>query len=498
MSEDGVRARDARRVEFGDWQTPEVLAEQVLRVVCNGMEPATVLEPTCGEGAFLAAASRVFPRAHLVGFDISSNYVAKARERLPMDRTSVSVADFFSVLWERIVAGLDEPLLLVGNPPWVTSAALGMLDATNLPTKTNFKRHTGLDAMTGKSNFDISEWMLIRLLEALGERSFTLAMLCKATVARRLMEHVAQRGWRIRGAVHSIDAQLHFDAAVDAVVLCLRRSEANDLERGEARWPVYETLGASKPSRTMGVIAGRVCSDVAAFARTEELAGTAEIEWRSGLKHDCAKVMELDYAAGELRNGFGELTEVEPEYVFPLLKGSDIANGRLVPRRCVLVPQRRLGEDTANLREGAPMLWHYLDTHRVHLDGRKSSIYRDQPSFAIFGVGDYSFAPFKVAICGLYKKLAFSVVRPVGGRPVMLDDTVYFLPCSTEEEAEVLAAALSSERARAFFDARIFWDAKRPVGKSVLQSMSLDKLLQMEGQSLRLRPHRVEQQRLAF
>lgn len=62
----------------------------------------------------------------------------------------------------------------------------------------------------------------------------------------------------------------------------------------------------------------------------------------------------------------------------------------------------------------------------------------------------------------------------------MVDDTVYFLPSSTEGEAEQIIAALTSRRAQEFFGARIFWDAKRPIGKAVLQSLSLDRLLAAE------------------
>ena len=39
----------------------------------------------------------------------------------------------------------------------------------NLPEKKNFMGLRGMDARTGKSNFDIAEWMLIQLIEALPE-----------------------------------------------------------------------------------------------------------------------------------------------------------------------------------------------------------------------------------------------------------------------------------------------------------------------------------------
>ena len=38
------------------------------------------------------------------------------------------------------------------------------LASPNLPSKSNFQNRKGLDAVTGKANFDISEWMLIQLM----------------------------------------------------------------------------------------------------------------------------------------------------------------------------------------------------------------------------------------------------------------------------------------------------------------------------------------------
>ena len=46
-----------------------------------------------------------------------------------------------------------EEILVIGNPPWVTNSKLSSLNSTNLPIKSNFKNHSGLDAMTGKGKF---------------------------------------------------------------------------------------------------------------------------------------------------------------------------------------------------------------------------------------------------------------------------------------------------------------------------------------------------------
>jgi hypothetical protein len=239
---------------------------------------------------------------------------------------------------------------------------------------------------------------------------------------------------------------------------------------------VFDALDARSPIRMNGIVDGRICSDVARFEQTRHFEGECVPTWRSGLKHDCARVMEFGIEDGALVNGQGERVALEADLLFPLLKGSDVANRRPPGRRFVLVPQRALGEDTHPIRERAPETWKYLEAHRRLLEARKSSIYEGQPPFAVFGVGDYTFAPYKVAICGLYKRLGFTLVEPYAGRPVVLDDTCYFLPFALRAEALAAARALNGKTARAFFEARVFWDAKRPIGKTLLQSLSLEAL----------------------
>ena len=162
---------------------------------------------------------------------------------------------------------------------------------------------------------------------------------------------------------------------------------------------------------------------------------------------------------------------LEPDLVFPLLKGSDVANGRLTAQRRVLVPQRFLGQSTSLLAHQFPQAFSYLMSHEQTLRARKSSIYKHQPPFSVFGVGDYTFAPWKVAICGLYKRLAFQLVGPQADKPVVFDDTCYFLPFDDEASARAMFAVYTSPEAQRYFQSRIFWDSKRPISKSILQSL---------------------------
>jgi len=487
------------RVEFGDWQTPQDLADQVVaRVLAQGGKPPrTVLEPTCGKGAFLVAAAQQLPKAALAGYEINPEYAEAAAARLPAARRRVHTADFFAVDWERELAAMARPILVVGNPPWVTSAGLGALGSKNLPAKENFKGLRGLDALTGKSNFDVSEWMILRLLQALAGSEATVGVLCKSAVARRVIAFAANQGWAVSpGAIWRIDAGKHFGAAVDAVLFVCRvlpRAAA-----GPATWPVFASLDAAQPEARLGVADGALVADLDAYCRSQAIAGSSDPEWRSGLKHDCARVMELEQDGRAWVNGNGEVVDIEPRYRFPLLKSSDIANGRLLPTRAVIVPQRALGENTAALRECAPKLWAYLDKHREPLNGRKSSIYKGQPPFAIFGVGEYTFAPWKVAISGLYKRLEFAVLGPHGRQPVLVDDTCYFLPFASEADARRAGLALQSELAQDFFRGRVFWDAKRPISKAILQALDLGRLVRALGLGEMASGQRSAQQSLRF
>lgn len=461
--------------EFGDFQTPDALAKQVVDLV-RSISPhaATVVEPSCGRGAFLVAAASSFPDAALFGLDINENHLAVAAERLGSGRpVALRHASFFFYDWNRAISELAAPLLILGNPPWVTNAELGGFKSGNVPPKENFKGLSGYDALTGKSNFDISEWMLLQNIEWLRAKGGALAVLCKSAVARKVIAAAFRSSVPVSDArCFKIDALEHFGAAVDAVLLYL----CIDGRPAVHQCAIYDNLCLKEPSRHIGFSDGVLISDTAKFERQRDLSGKNHgYKWRSGIKHDCSKVMELEITTAGLKNGFGETVSPEEEYLFPLLKSSDVAKGVDQPRKLVLVTQRAIGDDTKGIRMSAPRTWEYLWANRAALDARTSTIYRNKPPFSIFGVGPYSFAPWKVAISGLYKKLAFLVVGPHNGKPVMMDDTVYFLGFETREQAERAHAILQSDTVSDFYESMVFWDEKRPITVDLLKRLDIDR-----------------------
>lgn len=473
-------AKSREQTEFGDFQTPPALSAAVCRKLAElGIKPAAILEPTCGRGNLLTAAARHFSTAaQVMGVEVNPVYAEAARDEMAgiSSASEIVVGDFFDVDWNRLLEGLSEPLLVLGNPPWVTSAELGTINSGNLPTKSNFHARSGIDALMGKSNFDISEWMLIQMLGWMAAREGTIAMLCKTSVARKVLSFAWLRQLPLASAsLYEIDAQEHFGAAVDACLLVLGFHDQIPTTVA----PVYTSLEDLQPRTTVGWRDDQLVSNVDAYERLRHLRTPhprAGLPWRSGVKHDCSRVMELTGTPGQWRNKLNEEADIELEYAFPLLKSSDIARGRKTPRYWTILTQLSVRDSVEHIAARAPKTWQYLLAHADLLDARRSSIYRNLSRFSMFGIGDYTFAPWKVAISGMYKQLHFEVIGGYDGKPMIFDDTVNFVPCATQEEANFLAELLNSEIAKEFLSSLVFWDSKRPITVDLLKRIDIRSL----------------------
>lgn len=484
MTENQLK-KAAQKVEFGDFQTPLDTAIEACKALRDhGIEPKTVIEPTCGKGSFLAASCEVFPALkQCIGYDVNESYIKHAKTSLDSivlklkEKPLIQLArqSFFDADWAAIVKDLPQPVLFIGNPPWVTNSDLGQLDSKNLPVKKNDSGLKGLDALTGKSNFDISEWMLSRMLDAIQGTNSAVAMLCKTSVARKVLKYAHDNGLLFGDAnLYVIDSKSIFDVSVDA---CLFRFQA-DIGMNEYFCAVYESLDSKASTHRFGYVDRKLVANVDAYKKTMKLDGASQIKWRSGLKHDCSAVMELRGVEGKPKNGNGEFVEVESDFLFPLLKSSDLTKYPLpVEKKSVIVTQRSVSEETSQIKTLAPKLWRYLSQNEGAFSARKSSIYKNKPPFSIFGVGPYSFAPWKVAISGMYKQSKFTLIGPHDGKPVMLDDTCYFLSFESEDQARRCHEYLNSEVVQAFIQSIVFWDAKRPISADLLQRISLEQAL---------------------
>lgn len=455
----------SEKKEFGDYQTPLEFCLKVCSYVKNHVfhAPTAVLEPTCGVGNFLSAASQVFGCKSLYGVEINPEYVRRAKEAVP--GAHIIADSVFDVDARSMTQGGGT--LIIGNPPWATNAEL----THNLPRKVNFKGLKGIDALTGASNFDICEYIILQMLGAYQRTDSTICMLCKTSVARNVLLELSRN--RIpyeKAELLTFDSRKIFGVSAAACVLVLKLS-ATAAPDGRIVCPVkkFDNL---QPEDTLVIEDGGIKSAKTAV----DLEGRCQMTWRQGVKHDCGSVMELESGEKGLINKRKEVVAIESGLVFPLVKSSHFKSPVIQTfQKYVIVTQTAPRQDTSYIAEAYPLTWSYLNAHIADFQKRKSVIYKKTAPFSMFGVGAYSFAPYKVALSGFYKKPLFSLLH--GSKPVMTDDTAYFLAFGDYELAYSMMLLLNSDTVQSFLQSTAFLDSKRPYTVKLLSRLDILKCL---------------------
>ena len=476
------------RAEYGDFQTNLDLANKVaFHLTTKNVSPEIIIEPTCGKGNFIVASLKHFSNIKKVfgieiykpyvwesKFNIIDFYLSNPREDKPeisIIHSSVFDFDFKTIAKENNT----KEILIIGNPPWITNSKLGSLNSSNLPKKTNFKNHNGLDAMTGKGNFDIAEYITLMMIETFQHQKANIALLVKNTVIKNIVFYQFSKKYRISEIEkYCIDSKKEFNVSVEASLFYCKINSNPSFKCAE-----FDFYNNSKAKLNFGWLSDKFVSNIDTYSNTEQIDGKCPFEWRQGIKHDCSSIMELDKVNGHFVNGLKEEIKLESDLVYGILKSSDLKNTVIKEtRKHTIVTQKKVGQETNYIKYDFPKTFQYLSEHQDAFNARKSSIYNNKPPFSIFGVGDYSFKPYKVAISGLYKTFHFTLVLPQNGKPVMLDDTCYMLGFDRLEFAVYSLILLNFETTMQFLQSITFADAKRTFTKEVLMRIDLLELAQ--------------------
>jgi len=477
----------ADRREYGDFQTPSTLADFICSYLASeGISPDIIIEPTFGKGSFLVSALKYFPKLKKIyGVEIHEPYYWQSKfiiletfiqnPQLNRPRIFLYLDDVFKFNFKEIEKTIENSSVLVlGNPPWVTNSELGSLNSKNLPQKSNFKSLNGLEAITGKGNFDICEYIILMMLNSFSKYNGHLAMLAKNSVIKNLIYDLPSANYKVNDLIAlKIDVKEFFNASVEASLFkcSFRPNKSSFICR------VSSLLSPTSIDQEFGWIGDKFVSDVTLYKMNKRYDGNSPYVWRQGVKHDCSKIMELQSLDGGYLNGFKKELDLEEELIYGLVKSSDLDSPVIKnPKRYVIVTQKRVGEDTSYLADKCPKVYQYLTENKIFFEQRKSIIYKNKPPFSIFGVGDYSFKPYKVAISGLYKRSTFSLILPENNKPVMLDDTCYFLGFDNISEALIVWAILNSKYVQQLLASLAFRDAKRPYTKELLMRISLENI----------------------
>jgi hypothetical protein len=472
--------------EYGDFQTSLEFAR---RICCwlkeQGIKPQVLVEPTCGQGNFILAALETFPSIqYIYGIEIYEPYIIEIKKKISplIKEHNINVQiiqdNVFHFPFSDIAKKHQtKTILVLGNPPWITNSELSVKDSDNLPKKSNIKNASGIEVITGKGNFDIGESVAITMLKAFGQSDGCFAFLVKNSVSKNIVHLQRQFQFPISDLRQvNIDAKKEFCACVDAGLFFARLNH-----KPTATCGIYETFDKSVGC-SFGWSQNKFVANIEQYAKHSEFDNKSPSVWRQGLKHDCSAVMELTNNKNSCENSYknnqGEIVDIEDELVYPLLKSSDLKSQIITEtKKSVIVPQKFVGQNTDHIATDFPLTYSYLNHNRDLFNKRKSVIYKNKPPFSIFGIGNYSFNPFKVAISGLYKQTQFSLVLPVKDKPVMLDDTCYFLGFDSLEEAVCVMYCLNQPEIQKLLHSIVFWSAKRVITKDILMRLDYSRIL---------------------
>ncbi|MDD3738200.1 MAG: SAM-dependent methyltransferase [Lentimicrobiaceae bacterium] len=473
---------ESDRAEYGDFQTNIDLANNVAKHLANReISPEIVIEPTCGKGNFIIAALSNFKTIKKIfGIEIYKPYIWETKfgvldyflsnPNANKPEITIKHCNIFDFDLKNISKQFpNEKILVIGNPPWVTNSKLGSLNSSNLPQKSNFKNYNGIDAITGKGNFDIAEYITLMLLDAFQTHDGYLALLVKNSVIKNIIFDQKEAKHRI-GKIekYNIDSKKEFNVSVEASLLFCQLNSSPSVECNE--FDFYSL----KEKSSFGWFNAKFVSNLVDYNETKEIDGVCPFEWRQGIKHDCSSIMELEKVNEHFVNKLSEKIELEENLIYGFLKSSDLKNTVIEnTKKYVIVTQNKVGQDTSYIQYLYPKTYNYLKTNISCFQARKSSIYKGKPAFSIFGIGDYSFKPYKVAISGLYKTFHFTLVLPQNNKPIMLDDTCYFIGFDTIEHAVYTFILLNSKITEEFLKSITFSDAKRVFTKDVLMRIDL-------------------------
>lgn len=490
---------ESERAEYGDFQTNLDLANNVAKLLLTKKSsPQIIIEPTCGKGNFILASIKNFSAAEIIyGIEIYKPYVWQCKFNIidyylqnPIDKKpSIFIihSNVFDYDFKQLAeVNSNKEILIIGNPPWVTNSKLGSLNSSNLPQKSNFKNHSGLDAITGKGNFDIAEFIILKLIETFHNTNGNLALLVKNAVSKNIIYEQITNNFRASDFErYYIDCKKEFNVSVDASLFTCKLNVEPAFECEELNLYTSKNTERTKKKiqkkleerKRFGWIKSKFVSDINTYSHTKQIDGTCPFEWRQGIKHDCSSIMEFERINAHFLNGLNIEFDIENDLVYGVLKSSDLKNTVVKEaRKYTIITQKKVGQNTSYIRFDHPKTYKYLTENEVFFNLRKSSIYKNKPPFSIFGIGDYSFKPYKIAISGLYKTFHFSLVLPQNNKPLMLDDTCYLLGFDYLEFAVYTLLLLNSETNVKFLRSITFSDAKRTFTKDILMRIDLLKL----------------------
>lgn len=515
------------RLALGEYYTPRGVAELAVDALdVDTVVDASFLDPGCGSGVFNTVCidrkidamrdshspdellSNV--TASVIGIDLNPVAVKSTKlnyllallpilEEADADAVELPVflADALKLARDETITFRGEPFdpsvdYLVGNPPWITWGRLSETVKDQWREKyvdrLDLLPHDGAVSRLGHGNDDISVpyvWVCIhQYLRDDGHASFVMKRDIMKGPAGKLLRtlQVADRPLNVTH-VHDFNKLRPFGDQVGANAAIYTVSadtqprfpiETTSWTNGDATAD-FSTTAAVRETLTAeatGLIPLDGDDRTSAWIREDaerRAVGECDHDIRHGVKDDAEDVFSI---------GRDRLSELEPDLVYPYIKSKHVVKYGLFGHELRLVPIEKAHEDNEEtLKNQYPKTYKYLTERRGRLEDRSSSWLQRGTFYNVFGLGDYTWADYKVVWCRLGFKPHFAVVSTVrdgdlGEKMVVPGDHYMFIATNRKREAHFLCALLNSSiYQRSMKD--IASEGKASLSKSVVSQLEI-------------------------
>ena len=426
-------------------------------------------------------------------------------------------------IWARVLKNAFMPLFLqpfdfvVGNPPWINWESLppGYREqSAPLWHEYGLFVHSGMDTILGKGKKDLSTLMAYvvadRYLKEGGKLGFVITQSVWKTAGagqgfRRfhLPSPADGRGGRGEGIPLRV---LHVDDLSSMQVFegASTRTSIFVLQKGQpTRYPVPYTYwkkvgrGRLDYDSTLEEVLARTkrlnfhATPVAAddptsawlTARRKALDAMRNVLGKSDYRAHagvCAwansiywveilaerpdgLVVVRNVTEGAKRKAESVTVELEPDLLYPLLRGRDVRRWQAQPSLHLLMmqdPESRRGIDETTVQRRWPKTWGYLKRFEKPLRERsgfrryftrkdkRGQVIETGPFYSMFNVGDYTFAPWKVVWPWIASSLVSAVVgSDDAGKVIVPEHNTSLISFDSAEEAHFFCACFNSSPA---------------------------------------------------
>jgi SAM-dependent methyltransferase len=412
-------------------------------------------------------------------------------------------------IWARIIKNAFAPLFqgrfdyVAGNPPWVNWESLPeeyRKETVPLWSVHNLFTHKGYEAILGKAKDDISVLLTYVALDDYLKLTGRLGFIITQSVFKTAGGGQGFRRFQLRDgtpiAVVVVDdmADLKpFEGASNRTAIVI-------LERGRpTKYPVsyscwYKPGGGSvipedvtledvtqekiatyrqfvaEPFDDADSTSPWITGRLRALRAVKKVLGASDYRAREGVNTGGANGVYWLEIVGHRPDGVAVISNItkgakrkvenvqaaiEPDLLYPLLRGRDIRRWQAKPQDCILVthecgmglkaiPEREIA---VRFSKTYAYLKHFEDVLRTR-SGYKRYFRETDPFYSIFNIGNYTFSPYKVVwtrVAADIKGAVANVANVLNSqKPIVPIETAVFVTFDTDQEAHYFCAVLNS------------------------------------------------------